>query len=134
MDTTFDTTAAPIARAWTGRILTAIPVLFLTFDALFKLVAPGIVAEASVRLGLPANLAIPLGLLLACCVALYVVRRTAPLGAVLLTGYLGGAVLTHLRIGDPMLSHTLFPVYIGALLWAGLYLRDARVHRLFANP
>jgi len=132
MDTTFDTTAAPIARAWTARILTAIPVLFLTFDAVFKLVAPGVVAEASVRLGLPGNLAVPLGILLAGCVALYVVPRTAPLGAVLLTGYLGGAVLTHLRIGDPMLSHTLFPIYVGAMVWGGLYLRDARVRQLLS--
>jgi hypothetical protein len=130
MDTTFDTTAAPIARAWTARILTGIPVLFLSFDVILKFVAPGPVAEASAKLGMPAHLAMPIGFVLACCVALYVVRRTAVLGAVLLTGYLGGAVFAHVRIGDPLLTHVLMPIYVAAMLWGGLYLRDARVRAL----
>jgi hypothetical protein len=120
------------ARRWGARVLTGIPVLFLAFDAAIKLVDPPFVAEASVKLGLPANLSVGLGVLLAACLALYVIPRTAPLGAVLLTGYLGGAVLTHLRVGDPLISHTLFPIYVGALVWAGLYLRDDRVRRLLA--
>jgi hypothetical protein len=107
-------------------------VLFLAFDAAIKLVDVPFVAEASVKLGLPPDLSVGLGILLAACLALYVIPRTAPLGAVLLTGYLGGAVLTHLRVGDPLISHTLFPIYIGALVWAGLYLRDDRVRRLLA--
>ncbi|MBV8756245.1 MAG: DoxX family protein [Deltaproteobacteria bacterium] len=115
-----------------AAVLTGIPVLFLSFDALMKLVDPPEVAAASARLGLPAGTAVPLGIVLAACVALYVWRRTAPLGAVLLTGYLGGAVLAHVRVGDPMLTHTLFPIYVGALLWGGLYLRDERVRHLIA--
>lgn len=140
MDTTLDsmrttspasaTTAAP--RRWPGRVLSGIPVAFLAFDVAIKLVNPPFVTEASVRIGVPPELTIGLGVLLAACLALYLIPRTAPLGAVLLTGYLGGAVLTHLRIGDPMISHTLFPIYVGALLWAGLYLRDERVRRLVA--
>ena len=120
------------ARRWGARVLTGIPVLFLAFDAAIKLVDAPFVAEASVKLGLPASLSVGLGILLAACLALYVIPRTAPLGAVLLTGYLGGAVLTHLRVGDPLISHTLFPIYVGALVWAGLYLRDDRVRRLLA--
>lgn len=117
----------------TSRILTALSVMFLSFDALMKLANNHHVAEASVQLGLPPNLSVPLGLVLATCLVLYVLPRTAPLGAVLLTGYLGGAVLAHLRIGDPMLSHTLFPVYVGAMLWTGLYLRDHRVRQLLTT-
>ena len=113
-------------------IVTGLPVLFLLFDAVMKLVNPPEVVVASARLGLPAGMAVPLGLVLAACVALYVWRKTAPLGAVLLTGYLGGAVLAHVRVGDPMFTHTLFPIYVGALLWGGLYLRDERVRHLIA--
>ena len=136
MDTTLDSIApAPATtrpRRWPGRVITAIPVLFLAFDVAIKCANPPAVTEASVRLGLPPELAIVLGVILAACLALYVIPRVAPLGAVLLTGYLGGAVLTHLRVGDPLISHTLFPIYVGALLWAGLYLRDDRVRRLLA--
>lgn len=137
MDTTLDSihtasSSTPAPRRWPGRVLSGIPAAFLAFDAAIKLANPAFVTEASVKAGIPAELAVPLGALLAACLALYLVPRTAPLGAVLLTGYLGGAVLTHLRIGDPLISHTLFPIYVGALLWAGLYLRDDRVRRLLA--
>ena len=134
MDTTLDAVRiAPTTQArWGARIVTAIPVLFLMFDVIIKFANPPAVAEASARLGLPGGIAIPLGIVLAACLALYVVPRTAPLGAVLLTGYLGGAVLAHVRVGDPWLSHTLFPIYVGALLWIGLYLRDHRVRQLLA--
>jgi DoxX-like family len=136
MDTTLDAIATSPAtikpRRWPGRVITAIPVLFLAFDVAIKLADVPAVAEASARLGLPPDLGVVLGVLLGVCLALYLVPRTAPLGAVLLTGYLGGAVLTHLRVGDPLISHTLFPIYVGALLWAGLYLRDDRVRRLVA--
>jgi hypothetical protein len=137
METTFETIPVAVSpttgRRWAARVLTGIPVLFLAFDVTLKMIQPPAVAEASARLGLPTNLSIPIGLVLAACLALYLVRRTAPLGAVLLTGYLGGAVLAHVRIGDPLLSHTLFPIYVGALLWAGLYLRDERVRRLITR-
>jgi hypothetical protein len=125
-------TASSGPRRWPGRVLTGIPAAFLVFDAAIKLAHPSFVVAASARIGVPAELSVVLGVILAACVALYLVPRTAPLGAVLLTGYLGGAVLTHLRIGDPLISHTLFPIYVGALLWAGLYLRDDRVRRLVA--
>jgi hypothetical protein len=144
MQTTLDATLIPTQSAtagstgtstaarWTGRVLTGIPVAFLIFDVVIKLIGDPAVAEASARLGLPADAATTIALVLAGSLALYVVRRTAVLGAVLLTGYLGGAVLAHLRVGDPLISHTLFPIYVGALLWAGLYLRDARVRGLLA--
>jgi DoxX-like protein len=138
MDTTLDSirTASPATstspRRWPGRVLSGVPAAFLAFDAAIKLANPAFVTEASVKAGIPPELAVGLGVLLAACLALYLIPRTAPIGAVLLTGYLGGAVLTHLRIGDPLISHTLFPIYVGALLWAGLYLRDDRVRRLVA--
>jgi hypothetical protein len=91
------------------------------------------VAEASARLGMPVDLAPGIGTLLGLCLIAYLVPRTAPIGAVLLTGYLGGAVFAHVRIGDPLFSHTLFPVYIGAMLWGGLLLRDGRMRVLFAG-
>ena len=117
---------------WAGRIITALPVLFLLMDIAIKFSGHPSVAEASAQLGLPAGLSGPLGVLLASCLALYLVPRIAPLGAVLLTGYLGGAVMVHVRVGDPLFSHTLFPIYVGALVWTGLFLRDARVRRLFS--
>jgi hypothetical protein len=123
--------ATPSAR-WTGRVLSGLPVLFLVFDVAIKLIGHPAVAEASEHLGLPLDLAPRVAVILAACLALYLVPRTAVLGAVLLTGYLGGAVLVHLRVGDPLISHALFPVYVGTLLWAGLYLRDPRVRGLFA--
>jgi hypothetical protein len=140
MDTTLDsirtasaTSTTPAARRrWPGRVLTGLPVAFLAFDAAVKFANPPAVTEATAKLGLSSVSPLLLGVVLAACLALYVARRTAPLGAVLLTGYLGGAVLSHLRVGDPLISHTLFPIYIGALLWAGLYLRDDRVRRLLA--
>jgi hypothetical protein len=121
-------------RSWPGRIVSGLPILFLTFDALVKLANIPAVAEGSAKLGLPADLAPILGVVLLACVALYVVPRTAPLGAVLLTGYLGGAVLAHVRIGDPLVSHVLFPIYVAVFLWGGLYLRDPRVRALVARP
>jgi hypothetical protein len=115
------------AKSWAGRVLSGIPVAFLAFDVAIKLAHPAFVTEATTRIGWPDATVVPLGILLATCLAIHLVPRTAVLGAVLLTGYLGGAVATHLRIGDPLFSHTLFPVFVGAMLWGGLYLRDARV-------
>jgi len=114
-------------RARSGVALTALPVLFLAFDGVMKLAAIAPVREAFVRTGFPMSQAPVLGVLLLACVALHLVPRTSVLGAALLTAYLGGAVATHLRLGDPTLSHTLFPVYLGVMLWGGLALRDARV-------
>jgi hypothetical protein len=117
-----------------GLAVSGLPALFLAFDAAIKIVHIAPVTEASVRLGVPDHLNPGIGLLELVLLALYLVRRTAVLGAVLLTGFLGGAVAIHLRVGDPLASHTLFPVWVGALFWVGLALRDARVRRLFGVP
>lgn len=127
-------TTGPTTRArWLGRILSGLPALFLGFDAIGKLIAPRAVVEGSARLGIDPALLPVLGVVLAACVALYVVPRTAALGAALLTGYLGGAVFAHARVADPLFTHTLFPIYFGACLWTGLYLRDPRVRALIAR-
>ena len=118
---------------WAGRILSGLVVLFLIFDGAIKLVPLPIVTETMQQLGYPATteLARSLGVLLLICTALYVWPRTALLGAVMLTGYLGGAIATHVRIGNPLFSHTLFGVYLGLLIWGGLYLRDAEIRAMF---
>jgi len=118
------------SRRWAGALLSALPALFLVFDGAMKLVKIQPVVEAMDKMGFPDAAARPIGLILIACVVLYAVPRTAVIGAVLLTGYLGGAIATHVRIADPLFSHTLFPVYFGILLWGGLYLRDARVRAL----
>ncbi len=117
------------AALWTGRVLSALPALFLLFDAAMKLVKPAFVVEATVQLGFPEGVIGPLGVVLLASTALYLVPPTAVLGAILLTGYLGGAVATHVRVGDGPFE-ILFPVFFGALLWAGLALRDRRVRAL----
>lgn len=114
-------------RRWAGRLLSAAAVLFLLFDAIIKLMVIPPVVESLTRLGFPVDLSRGLGTLELVCLLAYVVPRTAIPGAILLTGFLGGAVVTHLRVGDPLLSHTLFPVYIGALVWGGLLLRGRLV-------
>jgi hypothetical protein len=128
MQSTHSTSSSKRRRA--GQIVSALAVLFLVFDGVMKLLEIGPVLDACERMGLPAELVRGIGILLLACVALYVIPKTSPLGAVLLTGYLGGAVVLHLRIGDPLASHTLFPVYVGALLWGGLLARDARLASL----
>ncbi len=111
---------------WAGRILSALIVLFLFTDSVMKFLKPAPVVQTCVQLGLPLHIITPLGVLCLICTVLYAIPKTACLGAVLLTGYLGGAVATHLRVGDPLFSHVLFPVYLGILAWLGLYLRDAQ--------
>ena len=118
-------------RLWARRIISALPVLFLLFDAVIHIVRIGSVDKAFTDLGYAASLAVPLGIIELICLILYVIPRTSVLGAVLLTGYLGGAVATNLRVGAPLFSHVLFPVYVGVLLWAGLYLRDKRLRAVF---
>ncbi|MBX7062564.1 MAG: DoxX family protein [Pyrinomonadaceae bacterium] len=115
---------------WTGRILSALPILFLLMDAIGKLVKPEPVVTGTIALGYNENVILPLGIVLLVCTILYAVPQTSILGAILLTGYLGGAVATHVRIGNPLFTHLLFPVYLGILVWLGLYLRDPRVRAL----
>lgn len=123
--------AAPGSRAlWGGRIASGLGALFLAFDGTFKLVAGAEAAKAGPDLGWPPELLPAIGALQLVCLAIYLVPRTAVFGAVLWTGYLGGAIATHVRVGSPLFSHTLFPVYIASLLWLGLWLRDRRLRAL----
>jgi DoxX-like family len=117
---------------WTGRVLSGIAVLFLILDGAIKLVPIQPVTDSLRELGYPASdsFARFLGILTLLCTALYAWPRTALLGAVLLTGIMGGAIASHLRLGDPLFSHTLFGVWLGLLFWVGLWLRDARVRRV----
>lgn len=115
----------PLRRA--GWIVTAPAAAFLLLDALGKLLRPEPVVEGTLRLGFAEPVILPLGLVLLASTLLWLAPRTAALGAILLTGYLGGAVATHVRVGAPLLTHVLFPVYMGALVWLGLCLRDPAV-------
>ena len=115
---------------WGGRILAGISVLFMIFDAASHIAKPSPVVDAFVHLGYPLSVAAPLGILELVCIALYVVPRTSVFGALLLTGYLGGAVASHVRVGDPVFE-MLFPVIVAVLVWGGLFPRDSRVRALF---
>jgi len=114
---------------WAGRIMSGLVVFFLLVDAGFKLIRPlpAPAVEAFGKLGYPVEFAGGIGVLLLACVAVYLIPRTSVLGAILLTGYLGGAVASHVRVGDPWFSHALFPVYIGLLVWGGIYFREPRL-------
>jgi DoxX-like family len=128
-----EATALPSGRAlWTGRILSGVTIALLTMDAGGKLFAPAMMIANSPPLGLPDDPGFYrlLGAILAVCTLLYAIPRTSVLGAILLTGYLGGAVASHLRVGSPLLGFTLFGVYLGLLTWSGLWLRDPRLRAL----
>ena len=117
---------------WIGYGLSGLVILFMLFDGGIKLVPLDVVITATAELGYPASvgLARGLGILALVCTALYAHPRTSVLGAILLTGYLGGTVATHLRADSPVFSHMLFGVYLGIMLWGGLYLRDDRLRAL----
>jgi hypothetical protein len=117
---------------WIGRTLSGLVILFLVADSAMKLVPLPIVPETMGQLGYPTSveLARGLGIITLLCTALYAFPRTAVLGAILLTGYMGGAMATHLRVGSPPFSHTLFGLYLGLMIWGGLYLRDERLRAL----
>jgi len=111
--------------------MSGLMIAFLLMDAIMKLLALPVVLETSGALGFSgATMARGLGFLLLACTVLYALPRTAVLGAILLTGYLGGAIATHVRVGNPLFSHVLFGVYLGLLLWGGLWLRDPRLREL----
>ena len=118
------------AALWTGRVMSGVLILFLLFDGAIKLIPLDIVVETSAQLGIPADHARLLGVLTLACAILYAFPRTSVLGAILLTGYLGGAIATHLRAGSPLFSHLLFGLYLGLMAWGGLYLRDERLRAL----
>lgn len=121
--------APPVSRGgarWpriTGRVLTGVVACLLTLDSVGKLLRVPEVIDGTAQLGYSPALVVPIGILALICVVVYVVPSTSFLGAVLLTGYLGGAVATHVRVGNPLLTHVLSPVYVGVVIWAGLLLR-----------
>ncbi len=116
---------------WIGWVLSGLVILFMLMDATMKLLALPIVLESSAALGFSGGaMARGLGTLLLVCTLFYLFPRTAVLGAILLTGYLGGAVATHVRVGSPLFSHVLFGVYLGVMMWGGLYLREPRLRAL----
>lgn len=117
-------------RPWAGYILSGLPALFLLIDAVGKFVKPPAVVEGTQQLGYTESVILPLGIVLLASTVIYLIPRTSILGAILLTGYLGGAVATHVRVGSPLFSHILFPVYLGVLIWLGLYLRENRLRLL----
>ena len=122
----------PLAARWLGRILSGLAILFLLFDGAVKLVPLGVVTETMDRIGYGSSetLARSLGLITVVCTLLYAVPPTSFVGAILLTGYLGGAIASHVRIGSPLFTHVLFGFYIGLMVWGGLWLRDARLRQL----
>jgi hypothetical protein len=117
-------------RSWAGIIVSALPALFLLMDAVGKLFKPQMVIDGTLELGYPESVIVPLGITLLVSTILYIIPKTSVLGAILLTGYLGGAVATHVRIANPLFTHQLFPVYLGILIWFGLWLRDPRIRKL----
>jgi hypothetical protein len=123
--------ATQIARAskpmlWTGRVLSALPVLLFVFTGMFGLLKPAAALQGFVHYGYPDGAMLRIGIVEIACVIVYVIPRTSVLGAILLTGYLGGATATHLRMGEPFF----LPIAIGVVVWAGLFLRDGRVRAL----
>jgi len=131
---TFTPAAASTGRGkvWTGRVLSGLAGAFLIFDCGMKLLQLAPAVEGTAQLGYPTGVVMAIGLIQLVCLITYLVPRTSVLGAILLTGYLGGAVATHVRIASPLFSHILFPLYVAALIWGGLYLRDRRVRAIFA--
>ena len=124
--------AHPVAKKKlvAGHILTALAGLFLMFDTVIKVLRLPAAMQGTTELGYPAETVIWIGLVELVCLGLYLAPPTAVLGALLMTGYLGGAIATHVRAGSPLLSHTLFPIYVAVALWGGLYLREPRLAEL----
>lgn len=122
------TISAPVssARLWTGRVLSFLPAAMLLLDAVMKLVKPEEVVKATIELGFPESSITGMGIALLVSVVLYLIPRTAPVGAILVTGYLGGAVCTHVHAGHPTWQ-IFFPAIFGALMWTGLVMRDPRL-------
>ncbi len=123
------TQTAPASKAmlWVGRVISGLMIVFMLFDAGIKILKLPAAVEGTVRLGYPASTVLPIGVIALVCVLLYAIPRTSILGAILLTGYLGGATATQVRVQD---AWYIFPPVLGALIWAGLYLRDERLRTL----
>ena len=126
------TVLAPVTktRRIAAAVLTTLVSLFLTFDTVIKVLKLAPAMDGTTALGYPADRVFPIGIIELVCLALYLIPQTAVLGAILLTGYLGGAIATHVRVGSPLLSHTLFPIYVAVMVWGGLFLRESRLRDL----
>ena len=123
------TEAVPVPKAslWTGRIMSAIPVLLMLFSGIMKLLKPAPVLQGLAKFGYPESLIVVLGIVEILCVLVYLIPRTSILGAILMTGYLGGATATNVRVGDPS---SVITVLLGVFVWGGLYLRDVQLRAL----
>jgi len=130
MQTMVQTNQTSNALLWVGRVMSGLVIAFMLLDGAMKLVPLEVVVTTSEQMGIPGDLARPLGLIGLVCTMLYAFPRTSVLGAIFLTGYLGGAIASHVRLNDPLFTHTLFGLYLGLLAWGGLYLRDARLRAL----
>jgi hypothetical protein len=131
MQTKFQTPSSTRAMVWTGRIMSGTVVLFLFVDGATKLMMLPPVVTATTQIGYPLDLIRPIGIIGLVCAVLYAIPRTAVLGAILTTGLLGGAIASKMRLEEPLFSQVLFGVYVGVLVWGGLYLRDGRLRALF---
>lgn len=130
-NTAIGTAPASKWMKWSGYALTGLAAAFFLMDSVMKLMVLDVVTSTTEQLGWAGEKAFPLGVLLLILTALYVIPQTSVLGAVLITGYLGGAVATHVRIDSPLFSHVLFGVYLGVMMWGGLWLREPRLRALF---
>ena len=121
--------SSPVSKTtlWIGRVMSALPALLVLLSSVMKLMKMAAVVEGFARTGVPERLIIPVGVIELACVIIYVMPQTAVLGAILMTGLLGGATITTLRIGDPTYP---MPVVLGMLAWGGLFLRDTRLREL----
>ena len=117
-------------RSTAGYALTGLVAAFLTFDTVMKLLQLAPAVQGTTELGYPARTVVVIGAIELVCLVLYLIPRTSVLGALLLTGYLGGAIATHVRVGSPLPTHTLFPIYVALMVWGGLYLRESRLREL----
>jgi len=131
METTTQTPPASTKRLWAGRILSAVATLVMIFDGVMHFLMPPAVVEGFTKAGWPLSTARPLAIIELLCLTLYVIPRTSVLGALLLTGYLGGAVAVNVRQLLPLFTYVLAPVYVAVFLWGGLYLREARLREIF---
>ena len=112
---------------WIGRTLSALAILFLSFDTIVKVLQLPVAVDGTTQLGYPESSVFVIGIIQLVCLVLYVIPKTSVFGAILFTGYLGGAIATHLRIGSPLFTHILFPIYVAVLIWGGLYAREPRL-------
>lgn len=130
MSSSIENATTSKSKLWTSYALSGIAVLFMIFDTGIKIIRESHAVEGTIQLGYTDSSVVTIGIIEAVCLVLYLIPRTSVFGMILFTGYLGGAVATHVRLGNPLFSHILFSVYIAILLWGGLYLREQRLREL----